>query len=73
MIRMDIASRRIPLVIIAVLLAILVVQYVANTPDTDRLIDPTTCEVYSQKGPGGGRVYLDEFDQKCLDLKNMLP
>ena len=70
---MDMAARKIPMVIIAVLLAILVVQYVANTPEADRLIDPTTCEIYSQEGPGGGRIYLDEFDQKCLDLKNILP
>ena len=68
----ELTSRKLPIAIIAVLLGILVVQYVVNVPEPDRLIDPTTCEIYS-KGPDGTRTYLDEFDQKCADLKNLLP
>ncbi|MDE0091544.1 MAG: hypothetical protein OXP12_09420 [Thaumarchaeota archaeon] len=71
---MELASRRLPLMIIGVLLAILVVQYVANTSDgpASRLIDPATCQIY-EPIPGGGKSYLDEFDQKCLDLRALAP
>ncbi len=60
--------------IIGVLLAILVVQYVANTSDgpATRLIDPATCQIY-EHSPGGVKQYLDEFDQKCLDLRALAP
>lgn len=71
---MELASRRLPLMIIGILLAILVVQYVANTSDgpTTKLIDPATCQIY-EHDLGGDRRYLDEFDQKCLDLRALAP
>lgn len=60
--------------IIGVLLAVLVVQYVANMSNVDRFIDPITCEIYTQGAPGAvGKQYIGEFDQKCMDLKEMLP
>lgn len=61
--------------IIGVLLAILVVQYVANTSDGPverRLIDPATCQIY-EHDVGDVRRYLDEFDQKCLELRALAP
>ncbi len=57
--------------LIGILLAVLVVQYVANEPDPDRLIDPATCEIYTQDAPGGGSRYSGEFDQKCMEWKNL--
>ena len=68
---MDLTSRRLPLAIIGVLAAILVVQYAADAPDPDRIIDPATCEIYSQQ-PGGAKEYSGEFDQKCLDVRASL-
>ena len=71
---MDISSRRLPLAIIAILLAILIVQYVASpAANQSRLIDPMTCEIYLQVEPGGAREYSGEFDQKCVDLRELAP
>ena len=37
------------------------------------LIDPSTCEIYIKDSQIGGKQYLDEFDSKCLDIKNLIP
>jgi len=69
---MNLYSRRIPLILIDVLVCILVVQYVVNAPEADRLIDPVTCEIYASDLPGGERTYLGEFDPKCLEIREIL-
>lgn len=72
---MDIAARRIPLMIIGILLAILVVQFVANSSDSNLLIDPSTCEIYTQSSPGGAvsKQYTGEFDEKCMQVRELAP
>ena len=69
---MDIYSKRLPLILIGILLVILSAQIVSNS-SVDRLIDPSTCEIWV-KGPGPAeRQYLGEFDQKCMDLRALAP
>jgi hypothetical protein len=36
-------------------------------------IDFETCELYIANPQFNGRKYLDEYDSKCLDLKNLNP
>ena len=67
---MDLASKRIPLILICILSVIFVVQLLLN--DTGRVIDIDTCEIWV-KDTFLGRHYTGEFDQKCLDLKAALP
>ena len=70
---MDITSRKLPLAIIGVLLAVLVIQYVVDAPDSNMLIDPATCEIYTQDSYGSAKQYTGEFDQKCMDLLRPSP
>jgi hypothetical protein len=37
------------------------------------LIDPETCEIYIKDLQINGKQYLNEFDSKCLDMKNLNP
>ena len=37
------------------------------------LIDPETCEIYIKDTQINGKQYLNEFDSKCLDMKNINP
>ena len=63
---MDLASKKLPLALIVVLVAVLAVQAALNSPAETR-VDAETCEVY-EGGPGqSDRRYLGEFDQECLD------
>jgi hypothetical protein len=36
-------------------------------------IDSETCELYIADSQFGGKRYLDEYDSKCLDFKNLNP
>jgi len=67
---MNIYQKRLPLFLILVLVGILILQYVSNDQNSV-LIDPQTCELYIKDSQIGGKKYLDEFDSKCLDLKNL--
>ncbi len=69
----DIYQKRLPIILIIVLVGILVLQFVTNNQNSSMLIDPTTCEIYIKDSQIGGKQYLDEFDSKCLDLKNLNP
>ena len=71
--RVDIASKKLPAILIAVLLVILVVQYVSNDAARNALIDPETCQLYTKDSQIGSRHYLDEFDSKCLEFKDRGP
>lgn len=68
---MDIYQKRVPIILIIVLVGILVLQFVMNNPNSTMLIDPTTCEIYIKDLQINGKQYLNEFDSKCLDLKNL--
>ena len=67
---MDISSKKLPMVLIEVLIGILLLQFVTNDKSTP-LIDPETCELYIVDSQINTKTYLDEFNQKCLDFKNL--
>lgn len=67
---MDIYSRKLPIIIIIILIGILTFQVMNNT-NNSTIIDSETCELYIVDSQFGGKKYLDEYDQKCLDFKNL--
>ena len=69
---MDIYQKRLPILLIIILVGILVMQYVTSDQNTT-LIDPQTCELYIKDSQIGAKQYLNEFDSKCLDMKNLNP
>ncbi len=69
---MDIYQKRLPIILIIVLVGVLVVQYMASEQN-NTLIDPQTCELYLKDPQIGGKKYLNEFDSKCLDMKSLNP
>ena len=69
---MDIYSRKLPIIIIIILVGILTFQVMNNT-NNSTIIDSETCELYIVDSQFGGKKYLDEYDQKCLDFKNLNP
>ena len=69
----DISQKRLPVILILVLVGILVLQFVTNNQNSSMLIDPETCEIYIKDAQINGKQYLNEFDSKCLDMKNLNP
>ena len=69
----DISQKRLPIILILVLVGILVLQFVTNNQNSSMLIDPETCEIYIKDTQINGKQYLNEFDSKCLDMKNINP
>ncbi|MDC0153716.1 hypothetical protein OAJ02_03175 [Nitrosopumilus sp.] len=67
---MDISSKKLPIILIIVLIGILIMQFVSNDNSTP-MIDPETCELYIVDSQINVKTYLDEFNQKCLDFKNL--
>ncbi|HJJ21108.1 MAG: hypothetical protein MT334_05815 [Candidatus Nitrosopumilus limneticus] len=67
---MDITSKKLPIILIIALIGILLLQFVTNDKST-QLIDPETCELYVIDSKINTKTYLDEFNQKCLDFKNL--
>ena len=70
---MDLASKKLPIILIVVLLGILAMQYYSNDTSGSKLIDPETCELYIKDPRISGKQYLDEYDSKCLEFKNLSP
>jgi hypothetical protein len=68
---MDISSTKLPAILILVLIGVLVLQFVSNTNDNSPMIDSETCELYIQDSQINTKKYLNEFDPKCLDFKNL--
>lgn len=66
---MDIASKRLPAIIIVILIGVLLVQLVANNSGVERFVDEQTCEIYAVDSQIGGRQYTDEFDPACMEFK----
>jgi hypothetical protein len=67
---MDISSKKLPAILIIVLIGVLLLQFMTN--DTSKpLIDPKTCELYIVDSQINTKTYLDEFNTKCLDFKNL--
>ena len=67
---MDISSRTFPLILIFVLVGILLLQFVTSDKNTP-MIDSETCELYLQDSQINAKKYLNEFNSKCLDFKNL--
>ena len=68
---MDISSSKLPAILILVLIGVLVLQFVSNTDDNSPMIDSETCELYIQDSQINTKKYLNEFDPKCIDFKNL--
>ncbi|MEZ7989039.1 MAG: hypothetical protein ACKVJ0_02980 [Nitrosopumilus sp.] len=67
---MDISSRTFPLILIFVLVGILLLQFVTSDKNAP-MIDSETCELYLQDSQINAKKYLNEFNSKCLDFKNL--
>jgi hypothetical protein len=67
---MDISSRTFPLILIFVLVGILLLQFVTSDKNSP-MIDSETCELYLQDSQINAKKYLNEFNSKCLDFKNL--
>lgn len=48
-------------------------QYLYNDSESGKFVDPETCEIYIKDPRLDSKHYLDEFDSKCLDFKNIIP
>ena len=70
---MDLSSKKLPIILIIVLVGILVVQVMNNDSNNSKLIDPETCELYIRDLQINPKQYLGEYDQKCVDFKNLNP
>ncbi len=46
-------------------------QVLTNSNNAAQLIDSETCEIYIMDSQINAKKYLNEFDQKCLDFKNL--
>lgn len=69
---MDIYSNKLPIIIIIILVGVFAWQLMSNQNNNPR-IDSETCELYVVDSQFGGKRYLDEYDSKCLDFKNLNP
>ena len=67
---MDISSRTFPLILIFVLVGILLLQFVTSDKNAP-MIDSETCELYLQDSQINAKKYLNEFNSKCVDFKNL--
>jgi len=67
---MDISSSKFPLILIFVLVGILLLQFVTSDKNAP-MIDSETCELYLQDSQINAKKYLNEFNSKCLDFKNL--
>ena len=68
---MDIYSRKFAIIIIITLVSILALQVMTNNSNSRQTIDSETCELYIMDANINAKKYLNEFDQKCLDFKNL--
>ena len=42
-----------------------------NNDNNSTKIDSKTCQLYIEDSQFGGKKYLDEYDSKCLEFKNL--
>ncbi len=70
---MNIYSSKFAIMIIIVLVSILALQVMGNSKNTTQMIDSETCELYVIDSQINAKQYLNEFDSKCLDFKNLNP
>lgn len=70
---MDIYSSKFAIIVIIALVSILTLQVMTNSGNSRQTIDSETCELYIMDANINAKKYLNEFDQKCLDFKNLNP
>jgi type II secretory pathway pseudopilin PulG len=70
---MDIYSSKFAIIVIIALVGVLALQVMTNSSNTAQQIDSETCELYVMDSQINAKKYLNEFDQKCLDFKNLNP
>ncbi|MCH8915244.1 MAG: hypothetical protein IIA82_05310 [Thaumarchaeota archaeon] len=68
---MDIYQRRVPIILIIILVGILILQYVTSEQNIGKLIDFETCELYIKDSQISIKQYLNEYDSKCLEMKKL--
>ncbi len=68
---MDISSKKLPIILIVILLGILILQFTSHDSSGSKFIDPETCELYIKDSQINGKQYLNEYDSKCLEFKNL--
>ena len=68
---MDIYSKKFAILVIIALVSILSLQVMTNNSNARQTIDSETCELYIMDANINAKKYLNEFDQKCLDFKNL--
>ncbi len=69
---MDVYSSKFAIIVIIILVGILAIQ-VINNNNSNVIIDSETCELYIKDSQINAKQYLNEFDSKCLDFKNLNP
>ena len=67
---LDYTQKRLPILIIIILIGILAFQYMVNFKNPTTIIDSETCELYIKDNQINSKKYLNEYDTKCLELKN---
>jgi len=67
----DIYSRKFAVIVIIALASILALQVMTNSNSSNQQINSETCELYIMDANINAKKYLSEFDQKCLDFKNL--
>ena len=68
---MDIYSSKFAIIVIIALVSVLALQVMTNSNNSQQLIDSETCEIYIMDANINAKKYLNEFDEKCLDFKNL--
>jgi len=69
---MDIYSNKFAIIVIIILVTVLALQFM-NNDNTTTLIDSETCELYVTDSQINTKQYLNKFDTKCLDFKDLNP
>jgi len=69
---LDIYSSKFAIILIIILSGIFGLQLISNN-NNNPLIDAETCELYVKDPQINAKQYLNEFDSKCLEFKNLNP
>jgi len=70
---LDIYSSKFAIILIIILSGIFGLQLISNSNTSSQLIDAETCELYIKDSQINAKQYLNEFDSKCLEFKNLNP
>ena len=70
---MDIYSSKFAIILIIILAGIFGLQLMGNNDNNSTLIDAETCELYIIDSQINAKQYLNEFDSKCIEFKNLNP